>query len=160
MLPDMYSLFRLDETNYPEILDLWQRAGLHIRPEGRDGAAAFARQMRTGLQHVIGVRLASPEAREHSEPSGTGLLIAVVVLTQDGRKGWINRLAVDPNYRRRGVAAALLGEAERWFYDVAGLEVWAALIEGDNHASQSLFAHEGYGRGDVVYVSKRARPDA
>jgi N-acetylglutamate synthase len=160
LLPEAYILCNLDQFSYPEILELWERAGLHIRPEGRDSAAAFDRQMAAGIQRVIGVRLAPAE-----QPGGAGCLaasrlVAVVVLTQDGRKGWINRLAVDPAHRRRGLAGALLDEAERWFREEAGLEVWAALIEGDNHASQALFAHEGYARGDVVYVSKRARAGA
>ena len=81
-------------------------------------------------------------------------------LTHDGRKGWINRLAVDPAYWRRGLAGRLVGEAERWFVEDQGLEIWAALIESENRDSQSLFAALDYRRHDVVYVSKRTRPEA
>jgi len=137
----------LTSADYADIMALWQRAGLSVRPEGRDGPAAFAQQMTSGLQRIVG-RRAGPT------------LVAVIVLTHDGRKGWINRLAVDPAYRRRGLAQTLIAEAERWFTEELGLEVWAALIEGDNHDSQALFDRLGYRRHDIVYVSKRTRPEA
>jgi GNAT superfamily N-acetyltransferase len=137
----------LGADEYPEILALWRRAGLPVRAEGRDHPAAFARQQQSGLQRTVGLR------------DGESL-VAVVVLTYDVRKGWINRLAVDPAYRRRGLAARLIAEAERWFMEELGLEVWAALIEGRNATSLALFEHVGYARGDVVYVSKRTHAGA
>ena len=137
----------LTSADYGEILDLWRRAGLSVRPDGRDAPEAFARQLAGGLQRVVGLRAG-------------GELVAVVVLTHDGRKGWVNRLAVDPRFRRRGMARRLVAESERWFIEVLGLEIWAALIESENHPSQALFARLGYGRHDLVYVSKRTRPEA
>ncbi len=141
------TLSDLSQEHYAEILDLWRRAGLSVRPEGRDAPESFAQQQRGGQQRVVGLR---------DGPH----LAAVVVLTHDGRKGWINRLAVDPAHRRRGLANLLIAEAERWFTHDLGLEVWAALIEGDNLASQALFDAAGYRRHDIVYVSKRTRSGA
>lgn len=141
------TLCDLTQADYAEILTLWQRAGLSVRPTGRDAPEAFNRQMAGGQQRVIGLW------------DGQGL-IAVAALTHDGRKGWINRLAVDPAYRRRGLASRLVAEAERWFTQELGLEIWAALIEGDNEPSLRLFDVLGYQRHDVVYVSKRTRPEA
>lgn len=138
----------LGVADYGEILELWQRAGLPVRAEGRDAPAAFARQMATGVQRVIGIR-------------AEGRLVAVAVLTHDGRKGWINRLAVDPAYRRQGLARRLIAEAERWFTQDLGLEVWAALIERHNTASLALFESLGYSYlRDILYVSKRTRAGA
>ncbi len=146
-MKDPIELCALGESDYEEILELWKRAGLSIRSDGRDGAGAFARQMRWGVQRATGLREGDR-------------LVAVAVLTHDGRKGWINRLAVDPAYRRRGLGRRLIVEAERWFTQELGLEVWAALIERDNAASQALFECMGYGSHDLVYVSKRTRPGA
>ena len=86
--------------------------------------------MASGLQRVIGLR-------------ADDKLVAVAVLTHDGRKGWINRLAVEPAYRRQGLARRLVAEAERWFAQDVGLEVWAALIERHNDASLLLFERAG-----------------
>jgi GNAT superfamily N-acetyltransferase len=148
-LPDsnQITLHDLGTDEYDEILVLWERAGLPVRPEGRDAPDTFARQMADPRQRVVGLR-------------ANAKLIAVVVLTHDGRKGWLNRLAVDPAYRRRGLATRLVAEAERWFIEDQGLEIWAALIEGENQDSQALFAALDYHRHDVVYVSKRTRPEA
>jgi GNAT superfamily N-acetyltransferase len=148
-LPDsnQITLHDLGTDEYDEILVLWERAGLPVRPEGRDAPDRFARQMADRRQRIVGLR-------------ANAKLIAVVVLTHDGRKGWLNRLAVDPAYRRRGLAGRLVAEAERWFVEDQGLEIWAALIEGENQDSQALFAALDYRRHDVVYVSKRTRPEA
>jgi len=89
-----------------------------------------------------------------------GRLVAVVVLTHDGRKGWINRLAVDPVYRHRGYARRLVEASERWFNDEIGVEVSAALIHTHNDSSRALFDALGYEEIDVVYVRKLARPGA
>jgi ribosomal protein S18 acetylase RimI-like enzyme len=144
---DSCELCILGESDYQEIMDLWTRAGLAIRGEGRDSASAFSRQMQWGVQRVVGLR-------------DGGRLVAVAVLTHDGRKGWINRLAVAPAYRRRGLAQRLIAEAERWFTQDLGLEVWAALIEKHNLASKALFEEAGYEHIDLFYVSKRTRPGA
>ena len=82
------------------------------------------------------------------------------MLTHDGRKGWINRLAVDPTYRRQGSGAPVGGRSRALVRARSGLEVWAALIERHNDASLLLFDELGYGQPDVAYVSKRLRHDA
>ena len=140
-------LHDLGADDYGEILALWEQAGLPVHLEGRDARETFVRQMADGRQRVLGLR-------------ADGKLIAVTVLTHDGRKGWINRLAVDPAHRRCGLATRLIAEAERWFVEDQGLEIWAALIEGGNQTSQALFNALDYRRHHVVYVSKRTRPEA
>jgi GNAT superfamily N-acetyltransferase len=154
--PDEPTLVELNENDYADILVLWQRAGLPVRPEGRDAAASFARQIAAPTepgfaerrQRVIGLRAGAA-------------LVGVAVLTHDGRKGWINRLAVDPTRRRQGLAARLVAEAERWFLEDVGLEVFSALIADSNAASLAFFESAGYSRHNyVVYVSKKTRPDA
>jgi GNAT superfamily N-acetyltransferase len=150
------TLSELTAADYDDIMALWLRSGLPVRPEGRDSAAAFAGQIAAPSdaafaqrrQRVIGLR-AGPD------------LVGVAVLTHDGRKGWINRLAVDPAWRRRGLAGRLITEAERWFLEDVGLEVWSALIAEDNATSLAFFESAGYSRRDyIIYVSKKTRPDA
>ena len=147
MNPSSPSLRDIHAAEYDEVLGLWERAGLPVRPEGRESHAAFAQQMARGVQRVIGLRAGAD-------------LVAVAVLTHDERKGWINRLAVEPAYRRQGLARRLIAEAERWFIEDLGLEVWAALIARHNTASLALFDKLGYEQLDVLYISKRTRPDA
>ncbi len=143
----LFDVLVLGPNDYDEVLALWQRAGLPARPTGRDAPEAFRRQHESGLQRAIGIR-------------ESDVLVAVALLTHDGRKGWINRLAVDPAVRRRGYASALVAAAERWFREEVGLEVYAALINAHNAASRALFADLAYETVDVVYVRKLARPGA
>lgn len=145
--PTELEVVRLGDEHHAEIIHLWQRAGLHIRPEGRDSLAAFTEQMASGVQTPLGLR-------------DGGRLVAVVLATHDSRKGWINRLAVDPDYQRQGLAIRLIHLCEQHFQH-HGIDVWAALIEDWNEASLALFREAGYlVHDDVIYASRRARVDS
>jgi ribosomal protein S18 acetylase RimI-like enzyme len=139
----------LTVDDYDRWMSVWRRAGLHsMRPRGRDSCEAFARQLASGTHTMIGLERG-------------GELIGVVLATHDGRKGWINRLAVVPEYRRRGYAARLVAEAERVLRE-QGMTVIAALIEPGNDVSLALFRELGYTElpDGMHYLSKRDSSDA
>jgi GNAT superfamily N-acetyltransferase len=134
-------------ADYPRILALWQRAGLSIRPHGRDSHEAFAGQLASGIQVVLGLEQADD-------------LVGVIVVTHDSRKGWLNRLAIDPSHRRQGLGLKLMQAAEEYLRS-QGIQVIAALIEGWNEASLELFAKAGYvDFPGIHYLSKRPGPEA
>jgi len=82
-------------------------------------------------------------------------LVGTVIAGYDYRRGWINRLAVDPKYRRRGVAQKLIAAAEKALRK-KGARIICALVEDYNAASLGLFKKCGYvEHRDVVYLSKR-----
>ena len=125
---------------------LWAAAGMPARLSGRDSREAFLRQLR----HYPTTYLAA----EHD-----GQLAGVVLGTHDQRKGWINRLAVHPACRRRGLARRLLRACEQALYDL-DIEIVAALIEHGNFASAATFESAGYTADvPVHYYRKRRRPD-
>ena len=140
-------LRRLTIDDHTAILALWQRAGLHsIRPEGRDSRSEFEKQF-AGGQIAIGLEEG-------------GRLIGVVIVTNDTRKGWINRLAIDPDYRRKSYGGHLVQAAEEALRE-AGMHLIAALIEEGNDASLALFEELGYvTHHHLYYVSKRDSADA
>jgi ribosomal protein S18 acetylase RimI-like enzyme len=142
----MTTLRRLTIEDHAAILALWQRAGLHsIRPEGRDSRSEFEKQF-AGGQIAIGLV-------ENDQ------LIGVVIATHDTRKGWINRLAIDPDYRHKGYGEQLIHAAEDVLHE-AGMHLIAAFIEEGNTASLSLFEKLGYAvHQDIYYVSKRDSTD-
>ncbi len=137
------SLRILSLDDYDRWMGVWQQAGLHsTRPQGRDSRQAFAGQFASGTHTVIGLEVGP-------------VLAGVVLATHDGRKGWVNRLAVLPEYRHRGYAARLVAEAER-ILKAQGMTVIAALIEPENDASLALFRTLGYLEAERMhYVSKR-----
>lgn len=81
--------------------------------------------------------------------------------THDSRKGWINRLAVHPDHRRRGYGARLMAAAEKALRD-QGMRVIAALVESINPASLALFREVGYVEIDsgIHYLTKRDSDEA
>ncbi len=133
---------------YDQIIALWQEAGLSYRPRGRDSHTAFARQLDSGCEHLLAAFL-----------PGNQEIVGVVVVTDDSRKGWLNRLAVAPAYRQRGLAKQLIAAAEA-FLQAKGLRIWTALIETWNAPSLALFRSAGYHiHDDIVYASKRESPE-
>ena len=133
---------RLTIADYEEITSLWSRASLPFKPRGRDSRQAIATQMSANPDFFLG-------AFEGCH------LVGTAVLSSDMRKGWINRLAVDPNCRRRGVAKNLIEEAEKTLRN-HGLRIFCSLIGGPNKASKALFKKCGYDENpDVSYFSKR-----
>jgi len=82
-------------------------------------------------------------------------LVGTVVASYDYRRGWINRLVVDPKYRRGGVAQKLIAAAEKALRK-KGARIIGAQVDKSNVASLSLFKKCGYvEHRDVVYLSKR-----
>jgi ribosomal protein S18 acetylase RimI-like enzyme len=137
---------KLTIDQYEELVNLWRRAGLPFKPKGRDSKEAIARQMNANPEFFLG-------AFEN------GRLVGAVIVSSDGRKGWINRLAVDPDFRRRGVASTLVAEAERVLRK-HGVRIFCALIEAENEASRRLFKKCGYlEHRDIIYFSKRESDD-
>jgi ribosomal protein S18 acetylase RimI-like enzyme len=141
-------LRQLSLDDYDALLSLWQRAGLHsIKPQGRDSRKALAHQLATGVMTILGLEM---EER----------LVAAVVVTHDSRKGWINRLAVDPDCRRRGYGMRLI-EASEALLREQGIPVTAVLVVSDNDASLALFRKAGYTEinGGIHYLAKRDGDD-
>jgi len=134
-------------ADYSQIVKLWEDAGLPTRLRGRDSKASIEAQMKACPEFFIG---AFADAQ----------LVGTVIASSDGRKGWINRLAVHPKHRRRGVAKALVAEAEKALRK-NGVEIFSALIMDHNRASKELFKELGYEElEDVRYFGKRVNEEA
>ncbi|MFH0917308.1 MAG: GNAT family N-acetyltransferase [bacterium] len=136
----------LQLEDYEAVLRLWTEAGLSFRPQGRDRRDRVAAELRGGTAVFL---LAEAD----------GKLVGAVLGTHDGRKAWINRLAVAPAFRRRGTARLLVAEVEVRMAAL-GLDITAALIESPNQASLRFFQEIGYIHDpEIEYVSKRRSPE-
>jgi ribosomal protein S18 acetylase RimI-like enzyme len=137
-----YDIRRLTIDDYDELIALWERSELSYRPKGRDSRVAMKPEMERAETFFLGLFDGSK-------------MIGSVLGSSDGRKGWINRLAIDPDYRGKGLAGILIEGCEKRLYGL-GLKVIAALIEGDNESSESAFSKAGYSyTDDIKYYSKR-----
>ena len=137
---------RLTIVDYDEMVNLWFKANLPCKPRGRDSKEALAAEIKTNPDFFLGAF----EERE---------LIGTVIMSCDLRKGWINRLAVHPSCRNRGVAKALIAEGEKTLRK-RGIRLFCVLVEDSNVASRNLFRNCGYTEHhDILYFSKRDSDD-
>jgi ribosomal protein S18 acetylase RimI-like enzyme len=133
---------KLTISDYPELIRLWERAKLPAKPKGRDSKAHIAKEMACNPDFFIG-------AFDH------GLLIGTVIASHDGRKGWLNRIAVDPDYRRQGLAKILTVTGEKAL-SKHGIKIFGLLIHEYNTASLKLAKKMGYKvHDDILYLTKR-----
>jgi len=132
---------QFSQKDYDVIIDLWRNANLPARPRGRDSFEKINEQIENGTSVILVAEL-------------NGKIVGIVLGTHDGRKGWINRLAVDTEFRRKNIAKRLVSEVENWF-EKNGLDVFTCVIEGENTISMELFKKLGYEEWDVRYFSKR-----
>ena len=126
--------------------ELWTDAGLPFRPKGRDSLANLKRQrMRDPLLFVgafIGPKL-----------------VGAVIASDDGRKGWINRLAVASDSRGKGIATMLIRHCES-ILRRRGRLLFCVHIESYNQESMSLFERQGYRKEEeIFYFTKRESND-
>ena len=133
--------------DYDAVMSLWKEAGLPLKPSGRDARGRIEAQA------------VEPNVIFLVAEAGGGVA-GTVVATHDGRKGWINRLAVREDVRRQGLGERLVREAEARL-EAAGMDVLACLIEEGNEASMRFFARRGYERKpDIHYFVKKKTPDS
>ena len=133
----------LTENDYEELIKLWTASGLHIKPEGRDSKEKIQTEITSDFGTFIG-------AYDNEK------LIGVIIATFDGRKGWLNRLAVHPDYRRHGIGKLLINEGENYLKTKKSALIIGVLIEDWNEPSLKLSQKMGFFlHKDISYLSKR-----
>lgn len=134
--------------DYGAMVKIWKRAGLPYKPRGRDSPEVVAKLMREFPDFFLG---AFAEDR----------LVGVVIGSVETRmKGWINRLAVDPQYQRHGIAQQLVTRMEEKLKK-HGAKIFCALIETPNEESIGVFRKLGYAlHENILYATKRESQDA
>lgn len=141
-----HEVIELSIEHYNEIIALWKRAGLSTKPHGWDSFESLQKQLSTFPVWILGIKAANK-------------LAGVVLVTHDGRKGWINRLSIDPQFQGKGLGKRLLKATEEFLHQ-QGINIIAALIEEDNKPSRNLFSSQGYScMNQILYYSKRAKND-
>lgn len=123
------SLRRFRMQDYDTATKLWRDAGVKFRSEGIDSPERIAFQLRrpSSLYFVA-------EADGHA--------VGTIFATHDGRNGWINQLAVSPEFQKRGIGSLLLQEAEAHIF---GMDVGLVfLLAGKDSPSLGFFEKCGY----------------
>ena len=132
--------------DYDLLIKIWTDSGLSIKNKGRDSKEKIKAEIKKGIADFI---FAEDENK----------VVGVILATHDGRKGWINRLTVIPEFRGKGITRALVAEAENRLFE-KGIEIYACLIEDDNKASLEVFEKLDYNEfPDMHYLTKRKYPE-
>jgi ribosomal protein S18 acetylase RimI-like enzyme len=128
--------------DYESVISLWREAELPHRTKGRDSFENIKKE----LNHENAIFLVA---------EWNDTIVGSIFGTHDGRKGWINRLAVAPKFQKRGIAQKLLTEVEHWIFE-NGIGIVAALIENWNTNSLKYFKKAHYQKEkEILYFTKR-----
>ena len=87
-----------------------------------------------------------------------GEIVATVMAGYEGHRGWLNYLAVVPEFQRRGFARAIVAEAEQLLRQ-AGCPKINLQIRSSNHGVIEFYRRLGYSVDDVVSMGKRLEHD-
>jgi len=110
---------------------------------------AFDRFWRLDERGLLEAVAATPTARfrigqpvdQPREPGGE--VVAYAITGRAGRRGYLQRLAVDPSYRRAGLATALITDATRWLAR-CGARTVVVNTQEHNAAALALYQHLGF----------------
>lgn len=135
---------KYDAADQDDVIDLWTQCGL-IVPQN-DPGLDIDRKLKVNPEWFLVGQL-------------KGKVIATCMAGYEGHRGWINYLAVAPEYRRRGLATRIMSEAERILRD-AGCPKINLQIRTSNTDVIEFYKTIGYDVDDVIGMGKRLEHDS
>jgi ribosomal protein S18 acetylase RimI-like enzyme len=87
-----------------------------------------------------------------------GDVVASVMGGYDGHRGWVNYLAVHPDYQGRGYGDALMKHIEQCLLEI-GCPKINLQVRASNTNVLDFYNHIGYTQDDVISLGKRLIPD-
>jgi ribosomal protein S18 acetylase RimI-like enzyme len=137
-MPDPIAIRPATAGDLPALRALWDRCGLHPSASDTD------RRLAALIEFTPGLFLAAERGGE---------LVGSVMASWDGRRGWINRLAVDPSARGARLGDRLMAAAEDRLRAI-GCDKVNLLIEPDNAGVERFYRRLGYDRDELIFMEK------
>jgi len=116
------------------------------------------------LWHEVGLTRPWPVGRSAAGGGGPasavlaglddGGLLATAMVGHDGHRGSVYYVAVRPDARGNGHGREIMRACEDWLSD-RGIPKLNLMVRGQNESTAAFYAALGYGRDDVVVLSKR-----
>ncbi len=132
---------KLTIADYDKVYALWlscKGMGLNNLDDSRNGIERFLKR--------------NPETCFVAE--NIGEVIGVIIAGNDGRRGYIYHIAVNPEYRRKGIAKALVNSALKVLRDL-GINKTALVVFERNADGNAFWESIGFtSRDDLVYRNK------
>ncbi|RNB83102.1 GNAT family acetyltransferase [Brevibacillus nitrificans] len=128
---------------WEEVVTLWRRAGIQLSRS--DTPAGIQKKLERDPQLFL---IAETEE---------GRIIGAVMGSYDGRRGWINHLAVDPDCQGQDLGTRLLQELEQRLAGL-GCDKINLLIEPENGVVQAFYEKQGFNRDELIFMEKWITP--
>jgi ribosomal protein S18 acetylase RimI-like enzyme len=125
-------------ADHEALTSLWHGCGLH--PSRSDTLDGLARKLARDPELFL-LAVADDE------------VIGTVLGSYDGRRGWINRLAVRHDWRGKGLADRLMAEVERRLVAL-GCDKVNLLVEPENAGVQAYYERLGYATDPLIFMEK------
>ena len=126
------------------VIALWEACGL-TRP-WNDAATDFARAVVGAGSDILVLEL-------------EGQLAATVMVGDDGHRGWVYYLAVDPDCREAGMGRRMMAAAETWLRERDAPKI-QLMVREDNGQTIGFYNALGYEVQPVVTIGKRLDPES
>ena len=128
-------------ADYAKVRRLWKEAGLHESPSDR----------REELERE---RRRDPDLFLVAERAGR--LVGAVLGRFDGRRGWVNHLAVTESSRRLGIGRKLMADLEQRLR-AKGCPKVNLQVEPTNEAACGFYERLGYRRRELIFMERWLR---
>ena len=132
-----------EDADEDAVVALWSRAGL-LRP-WNDPHKDIARKRQVQRELFLVCEIDAE-------------LVASVMAGYDGHRGWINYLAVDPLFQRRGLGRALMEEVQHRLQSV-GCSKINLQIRRENVEAIAFYERIGFSEDAVLSFGKRLERD-
>jgi ribosomal protein S18 acetylase RimI-like enzyme len=121
-----------------QVIALWHAAGVARPWNDPERDIAFARRD-THSTVFVGIE--------------GGGIVASAMVGEDGHRGWVYYVAIDPKLQRSGFGRTMMDAAERWLIDRG---VWKVqlLVRADNAAAAAFYEKLGYRDTQSVCLQK------
>ncbi len=127
-MADEIIIRRCSERDIEPVLELWRVAG--STPSVTDTSHDLRRTINSGASSVIVAQ-------------SDGRIAGSIIVTFDGWRGNLYRLAVHPDHQRRGIARSLVSEAETWLRG-QGVKRVVAVVEKDHPWAVGVWESTGF----------------
>jgi hypothetical protein len=119
----------IEDTDIPDVIRLWRRAGL-VR-EWNDPAGDIALARKDSNATVLLGR------------DRDGASVASVLVGHDGHRGWVYYVSVDPDHRSKNYGRDIMTAAEDWLR-ARGIMKLQLMVRGDNARVNAFYEALGY----------------
>lgn len=127
-MPAVLRIRKIAAADVDTVIALWNRCNL-TRPWNDPDADIL--RARSGPNSAILVG------------ENAGVIVASVMVGQDGHRGWIYYFAVDPGHQKNGFGVQMVRAAEEWL-KAQGMDKLLLMVRPENEAAQGFYRSIGY----------------